>query len=107
MVKCAVYALLPSFTFDIKVLGETWHLSHIHHFQEGFQEGCTTHSGAVPRSRVSEMDLVRGSFHYGMAMQKGGLLVVAEVDDDKAYEALSSMRRGALSLEPLLEEFGN
>ena len=103
MVKCAVYALLPSFTFDIKVLGETWHLSHIHHFQEG----CTTHSGAVPRSRVSEMDLCCGSFHYGRAMQKGGLLVVAEVDDDKADEALSSMRREALSLEPLLEEFGN
>ncbi|MGF7213277.1 hypothetical protein GGE65_007915 [Skermanella aerolata] len=53
------------------------------------------------------MDLFRGSFHYGRAMQKGGLLVVAEVDDDKADEALSSMRREALSLEPLLEEFGN
>ena len=30
---------------------------------------------------------------YGEALQKGGVLIVADVEDDKADEALSTMRR--------------
>jgi uncharacterized protein YaaQ len=45
---------------------------------------------------------------YGKAMQKGGALVVAEADDDKADEALSTMRSfKALTPEALLEKLGN
>jgi stress response protein YsnF len=45
---------------------------------------------------------------YGKAMQKGGALVVAEVDDDKADDALSTMRRfNALTPEALLEKIGD
>jgi stress response protein YsnF len=41
---------------------------------------------------------------YGEAVQKGGVLVVADVDDDKADEALSTMRRfDVLTPEALLE----
>ena len=41
-------------------------------------------------------------------MQKGGALVVAEADDDKADEALSTMRSfKALTPEALLEKLGN
>ena len=42
---------------------------------------------------------------YGKAMQKGGALVVAEADDDKADDALSTMRSfKALTPEALLEK---
>ena len=45
---------------------------------------------------------------YGKAMQKGGALVVAEADNDKADEALSTMRSfKALTPEALLEKLGN
>jgi stress response protein YsnF len=45
---------------------------------------------------------------YGKAMQKGGALVVAEADDDKADDALSTMRSfKALSPEALLEKLGD
>ncbi|GEO43487.1 hypothetical protein SAE02_76350 [Skermanella aerolata] len=45
---------------------------------------------------------------YGQAMQRGGALVVAEVADDKADEALSLMRRfEVLTPEALLEKVGN
>jgi len=45
---------------------------------------------------------------YGTAMQKGGALVVAEVDDDKADEALDTMRRfKALTPDALLEKLGD
>jgi stress response protein YsnF len=45
---------------------------------------------------------------YGKAMQKGGALVVAEADDDKVDEALSTMRSfKALTPEALLEKLGN
>ncbi len=41
---------------------------------------------------------------YADALQKGGALVVAETDDDKADDALDMMRRlGALSPEALIE----
>ena len=45
---------------------------------------------------------------YGKAMQKGGALVVAEADDDKADDALSTMRSfKALTPEALLEKLGD
>jgi stress response protein YsnF len=45
---------------------------------------------------------------YGKAMQKGGALIVAEAPDDKADEALSTMRSfKALTPEALLEKLGN
>ena len=41
---------------------------------------------------------------YGEALQKGGFLVIADVEDDKADEALSTMRRfDVLTPEALLE----
>ena len=44
---------------------------------------------------------------YGEAIQKGGVLVVADVDDDKADEALSTMRQfDVLTPEALLESAG-
>jgi stress response protein YsnF len=44
---------------------------------------------------------------YGEALQKGGVLVVADVEDDKADEALSTMRRfDVLTPEALLESAG-
>ena len=44
---------------------------------------------------------------YADALQKGGALVVAETDDDKADDALDMMRRlGALSPEALIERIG-
>jgi stress response protein YsnF len=45
---------------------------------------------------------------YGKAMQKGGALIVAEAEDDKADAALDMMRSfKALSPEALLEKLGN
>ena len=45
---------------------------------------------------------------YGKAMQKGGALVVAEVEDDKADEGLTTMRTfKALTPEALIEKLGN
>ena len=45
---------------------------------------------------------------YGKALQKGGALVVAEAPDDKADEALSTMRKfKALTPGALLESVGN
>jgi stress response protein YsnF len=44
---------------------------------------------------------------YGEALQKGGVLIVADVGDDKADEALSTMRRfDVLTPEALLERSG-
>ena len=44
---------------------------------------------------------------YGEALQKGGFLIVADVEDDKADEALSTMRSfDVLSPEALLERSG-
>jgi stress response protein YsnF len=41
---------------------------------------------------------------YGEALQKGGFLIIADVEDDKADEALSTMRRfDVLTPEALLE----
>jgi len=66
----------------------------------------------VPASKITsrlteagyEQDKVDG---YGKALQKGGALIVAEVPDDKADDALSTMRRfSALTPEALLEKLG-
>jgi len=44
---------------------------------------------------------------YADVLQKGGALVIAEADDDKADDALDAMRRfGALSPEALIERIG-
>jgi len=66
----------------------------------------------VPASKITsrlteagyEQDKADG---YGKALQKGGALIVAEVPDDKADDALSTMRRfSALTPEALLEKLG-
>ncbi len=45
--------------------------------------------------------------HYGEALQKGGVLIVADVEDDKADEALSTMRSfDVLTPDALLELSG-
>jgi len=45
---------------------------------------------------------------YGEALQKGGVLIVADVEDDKADEALSAMRRfEVLTPEALIERTGS
>jgi stress response protein YsnF len=45
--------------------------------------------------------------HYGKALQKSGVLIVADVEDDKADEALSTMRSfDVLTPEALLERSG-
>jgi len=44
---------------------------------------------------------------YGEALQKGGILIVADVEDDKADEALSTMRQfDVLTPDALLERSG-
>jgi stress response protein YsnF len=45
---------------------------------------------------------------YADALQKGGALIIAETDDDKADDALATMRRfDALTPEALLERIGS
>jgi len=45
---------------------------------------------------------------YGEALQKGGVLIVAEVEDDKSQDALSAMRRfDVLTPEALIERTGS
>ena len=79
----------------------------------GFKKDAVEILRDVAVSRISSR-LVEAGYDkdkadsYGKAMQKGGALVVAEADDDKADDALSTMRSfKALTPEALLEKLGN
>jgi stress response protein YsnF len=79
----------------------------------GFKKSAVEILQDVAASRISSR-LVEAGYEkdkaesYGKAMQKGGALVVAEADDDKADDALSTMRRfKALTPEALLEKLGD
>jgi stress response protein YsnF len=94
-------------TTDIasKVLGELT--------KAGFKKDAVEILQDVAVSKISSR-LVEAGYDkdkadsYGKAMQKGGALVVAEADDDKADDALSTMRSfKALTPEALLEKLGN
>ena len=94
-------------TTDIasKVLGELT--------KAGFKKDAVEILQGVAVSKISSR-LVEAGYDkdkadsYGKAMQKGGALVVAEADDDKADDALSTMRSfKALTPETLLEKLGN
>jgi stress response protein YsnF len=67
----------------------------------------------VPTDKVSDRLLEVGyeedkAQRYADVLQKGGALVIAETDDDKADDALATMRRfDALSPEALLERVGS
>jgi len=94
-------------TTDIanKVLGELT--------KAGFRKDAVEILRDVAVSKISSR-LVEAGYDkdkadsYGKAMQKGGALVVAEADDDKADDALNTMRSfKALTPEALLEKLGN
>jgi len=67
----------------------------------------------VPTDKISDRLLEVGyeedkAQRYADVLQKGGALVIAETDDDKADDALVTMRRfDALSPEALLERIGS
>ncbi|UEM06838.1 YsnF/AvaK domain-containing protein (plasmid) [Skermanella rosea] len=74
---------------------------------EGFDKEAMEILQGVPADEISSRLLEAGydesqARRYADAMQKGGALVVAETDDDRADEALAIMRRfGALTPEAL------
>ena len=101
----AIIGLFESSDIASKVLGELT--------KAGFKKDAVEILQNVAASKISSR-LVEAGYEkdkaesYGKAMQKGGALVVAEADDDKADEALSTMRSfKALTPEALLEKLGN
>jgi stress response protein YsnF len=101
----AIIGLFESSDIASKVLGELT--------KAGFKKDAVEILQNVAASKISSR-LVEAGYEknkaesYGKAMQKGGALVVAEADDDKADKALSTMRSfKALTPEALLEKLGN
>ena len=101
----AIIGLFENSDIASKVLGELT--------KAGFKKDAVEILQNVAASKISSR-LVEAGYEknkaesYGKAMQKGGALVVAEADDDKADEALSTMRSfKALTPEALLEKLGN
>jgi stress response protein YsnF len=101
----AIIGLFESSDIASKVFGELT--------KAGFKKDAVEILQNVAASKISSR-LVEAGYEknkaesYGKAMQKGGALVVAEADDDKADEALSTMRSfKALTPEALLEKLGN
>jgi stress response protein YsnF len=101
----SIIGLFESGDIANKVLGELT--------KAGFKKSAVEILQDVATSKISSR-LVEAGYEkdkadsYGKAMQKGGALVVAEADDDKADEALSTMRRfKALTPEALLEKHGD
>ena len=101
----SIIGLFESSDIANKVLGELT--------KTGFKKSAVEILQDVAASKISSR-LVEAGYEkdkaesYGKAMQKGGALVVAEADDDKADEALSTMRSfKALTPEALLEKLGN
>lgn len=76
---------------------------------EGFDKEAMEILQGAPADEISSRLLEAGydesqARRYADAMQKGGALVVAETDDDRADDALAIMRRfGALTPETLAE----
>jgi stress response protein YsnF len=101
----AIIGLFESSDIASKVFGELT--------KAGFKKDAVEILQNVAASKISSR-LVEAGYEknkaesYGKAMQKGGALVVAEADDDKVDEALSTMRSfKALTPEALLEKLGN
>src|SRR5688500_11398298 len=101
----AIIGLFESSDVASKVLGELT--------KSGFRKDAVEILQDVAAAKISSR-LVEAGYEknkadsYGKAMQKGGALVVAEAPDDKADEALSTMRSfKALTPEALLEKLGN
>ena len=101
----SIIGLFESGDIASKVLGELT--------KAGFKKDAVEILQDVAASKISSR-LVEAGYEkdkadsYGKAMQKGGALVVAEAADDKADEALSTMRRfKALTPEALLEKHGD
>jgi stress response protein YsnF len=101
----SIIGLFESGDIASKVLGELT--------KAGFKKSAVEILQDVAASKISSR-LVEAGYEkdkaesYGKAMQKGGALVVAEAPDDKADEALSTMRNfKALTPEALLEKLGD
>jgi stress response protein YsnF len=77
-------------------------------FDEKKVETLTKSSVDETSSRLVEAGYEKDKAqHYAKALQTGGVIVVADVEDDKADEALSTMRSfDVLSPEALLERSG-
>ena len=101
----AIIGLFESSDIASKVFGELT--------KAGFKKDAVEILQNVAASKISSRLVETGyeknkAESYGKAMQKGGALVVAEADDDKVDEALSTMRSfKALTPEALLEKLGN
>jgi stress response protein YsnF len=97
----SIIGLFESAEFAKKVLGELARIGCKKDAMEILQDAFT--------DRISDRLLEAGyegdkARCYADALQKGGALVVAETDDNKADDALDTMRRlGALSPEALIE----
>ena len=101
----SIIGLFENGSIASKVLGELT--------KAGFKKDAVQILQDVAASKISSR-LVEAGYEkdkaesYSKAMQKGGALVVAEAPDDKADEALSTMRSfKALTPEALLEKLGN
>jgi len=101
----SIIGLFESGDIASKVLGELT--------KSGFKKSAVEILQDVAASKISSR-LVEAGYEkdkadsYGEAMRNGGALVVVEADDDKADEALSTMRSfKALTPEALLEKLGN
>jgi len=101
----SIIGLFENGNIASKVLGELTNA--------GFKKDAVEILQNVAVSRISSR-LVEAGYDkdkaesYGKAMRKGGALVVAEAPDDKADEALSTMRSfKALTPEALLEKLGD
>src|SRR5918993_6055153 len=101
----SIIGLFESGDIASKVLGELT--------KAGFKKSAVEILQDVAASKISSR-LVEAGYDkdkadsYGKAMQKGGALIVAEADDDKADDALNTMRSfKALTPEALLEKLGN
>jgi stress response protein YsnF len=100
----SIIGLFESAEFARKVLGELARIGCKKDAMEILQGASTDRISNRLLEAGYEDDKAR---RYADALQKGGALVVAETDDDKADDALDTMRRlGALSPEALIERIG-
>ena len=97
----SIIGLFESAEFAKKVLSELARIGCKKDAMEILQDASTDEISDRLFEAGYEDDKAR---RYADALQKGGALVVAETDDDKADDALDMMRRlGALSPEALIE----
>jgi stress response protein YsnF len=100
----SIIGLFESAEFAKKVLSELARIGCKKDAMEILQDASTDEISDRLLEAGYEDDKAR---RYADALQKGGALVVAETDDDKADDALDTMRRlGALSPEALIERIG-